>query len=64
MMDPYEKLANAIIMQAVKDYRNTNNLSDIASIESFFRSDWFSVLTSVDPEFLIKRLREERKHDF
>lgn len=64
MMDPYEKLANAIIMQAAKDYRNTNNLSDIASIERFFRSDWFSVLTSVDPEFLIKRLREERKHDF
>lgn len=64
MMDPYEKLANAIIMQAAKDYRNTNNSSDIASIERFFRSDWFSVLTSVDPEFLIKRLREEREHDF
>lgn len=64
MMDPYEKLANAIIMQAAKDYRNTNNPSDIASIERFFRSDWFSALTSVDPEFLIKRLREERIHDF
>lgn len=63
-MDPYENLANAIIMQAVKDYRNTTSLSEINSIERFFRSDLFSALTSVDPKFLIKRLREERKHDF
>lgn len=63
-MDPYEKLANAIIVQAVKDYRNTSSPSEIQSIERFFRSEWFSVLTSVDPEFLIKRLREEKNHDF
>lgn len=63
-MEPYEKLANAIIMQAVKDYRSTSSPSEINSIERFFRSDLFSALTSVDPEFLIKRLREERKHDF
>jgi hypothetical protein len=63
-VDPYENLANAIIMQAVKDYRNTTSPSEIKSIERFFRSDLFSALTSVDPEFLIKRLREERKHDF
>lgn len=63
-MDPYENLANAIIMQTVKDYRNTTSHSEINSIERFFRFDLFSALTSVDPEFLIKRLREERKHDF
>jgi hypothetical protein len=63
-VDPYENLANAIIMQAVKDYRNTTSPSEINSIERFFRSELFSALTSVDPEFLIKRLREERKHDF
>lgn len=63
-MEPYEKLANAIIMQAVKDYRSTSIPSEINSIERFFRSDLFSAFTSVDPEFLIKRLREERKHDF
>lgn len=63
-MDLYENLANAINMQAVKDYRNTMSSLEINSIERFFRSDLFFALTSVDPEFLIKRLREERKHDF
>lgn len=63
-MEAYEKLVNAIIMQAVKDYRNTSSPSEINSIERFFRSDLFSAITSVDPEFLIKRLREEKNHDF
>lgn len=48
-MDRYEKLANAIILQAVKDYRdalktlwrNPNNVSANAvksEVEQFFRS--------------------------
>lgn len=66
----YENLANAIILQTVKDYRvalkclkcNPRNKSDIADkdeIERFFRSDWFSVLTSVDGEMLIRSLNME-----
>lgn len=69
-MDPYEKLANAIILQAVKDYRTAkrklkrnprNHLaqSEVDSIERFFRSDWYSCLTEVDGEMLIKKLQEE-----
>ena len=63
MMDPYEKLANAIVLQAVKDYRRRGSSDERESLERFFRSHWFSVLTSIDPEFLIKNLREEMKYD-
>ena len=66
----YENLANAIILQAVKDYRvalkclkvnprNKTAIADKDEIEKFFRSDWFSVLTSVDGEMLIRSLNME-----
>ena len=66
----YENLANAIILQAVKDYRmalkslkanprNRTAMADKDGIERFFRSDWFSVLTSVDGEMLIRSLQME-----
>ena len=59
-MNSYEELANAIILQAVKDYRLTDDEQELAEIERFFRSDWFGVLTDVDPEYLIRRLRKEK----
>lgn len=59
-MNPYENLANAIVLQAVKDYRLTDDKAELAEIERFFRSDWFGVLTDVDPEYLIRRLRKEK----
>ena len=59
-MNPYENLANAIVLQAVKDYRLTDDEVELAEIERFFRSDWFGVLTDVDPEYLIRRLRKEK----
>lgn len=66
----YENLANAIILQAVKDYRvalkclkvnprNKTALADKEEIERFFRSEWFSVLTSVDGKMLIRSLQME-----
>ncbi len=69
-MNQYERLANAIILQAVKDYRvalkklkkNPRNklaIGEIESIERFFRSAWYSKLTMVDGEMLIRKLREE-----
>lgn len=68
--DPYTGLANGIILQAVKDYRDankklsrgkTNKDAQIKKQEvlKFFRSDWFGVLTEVDPEMLIRKLDEE-----
>ena len=59
-MNPYENLAKAIVLQAVKEYRLTDDEAELAEIERFFRSDWFGVLTDVDPEYLIRRLRKEK----
>ena len=72
--DPYENLANAIVLSAVKDYREANkklargrktqkHSAPMTSAWSFFCSKWFSILTSVDPEFLIQKLDEEVRHD-
>ena len=68
--DPYERLANAIILSAVADYRvelkrikkNPENrlaIDEALQIERFFRSQWYQQLTSVDGEFLISKLQEE-----
>lgn len=70
--NPYERLANAIILQAVSDYRaalkkirknprNKSAMHDAMSLEKFFRSEWYQQLTSVDGEYLIRRLREEAR---
>ena len=59
-MNPYEELANAIVLQAVKDYRLHDDEQELASIERFFRSGWFGVLTRIDPEMLIAKLRKEK----
>ena len=71
MIDPYENLAQAVILQAVKDYRmarkelkyhpkNKDTKLMIEDCERFFRSDLFGVLTSVDGQMLLIRLQEER----
>ena len=60
-MKPYENLANAIILQAVKDYRLSDDERELKEIERFFRSGWFGVLSKVDPEYLIKKLRKEKQ---
>lgn len=60
MIHPFEELAQAIILQAVKDYRLHDDTAERDSIERFFRSRWFGVLTNLDPETLISRLRKEK----
>ena len=68
--EPYERLANAIILQAASDYRrdlkklkknpqNRDVMNEVLQIEMFFRSPWYQVLTTVDGEFLIQKLRKE-----
>ena len=63
---PYHELANAIIVAAVEDWRdppmNHGKIEPYCShenLKSFFRSRWFSVLTSLDPEYLIEKLEKE-----
>lgn len=55
----YEELANAIIIQAVKDYRRTQSPQVRNEIKRFFKSQWFSMLTNVDGDMLIKKLERE-----
>lgn len=66
----WNKLADAIILQAVSDYRKALRIlrrmpnrqlaaQYVIETEEFFLSDWFSQLTEIDPQRLIQRLREE-----
>ena len=70
-ISPWQKLANAIVEQAVKDYRmekarvkaNPQNSdhakAEVRKLERFFRSDWFEVLTDVDGRLILSRLKKE-----
>lgn len=68
--NPYEDLANAIIIKACNDYRtalkrvkknpeNKDAINEALSLERFFKSPWYQVLTSVDGEFLIRKICAE-----
>lgn len=58
--DKYLDLANAIVKQAVDDYRNSDNPREVYEIVKFIKSDWFKVLTKVNPDYLLSKLRLER----
>ncbi len=49
-------LIEAIIGQAIKDYKY--NPSMRLEIESFIKSDWFAVLTDLDPDLLLNHLKK------
>jgi hypothetical protein len=70
----YQELANGIVLQAVDDYRkalngevyskNFGNVTPeylIVDCERFFRSKYFHLLTKVDGEYLIQKLRREHE---
>lgn len=70
--NPYENLANAIIMSAASDYvgllkaykvavgeRRMSIAKNINDDEKFFRSRWFGVLTSMDADYLIEAMKKE-----
>ena len=66
----YENFANAIIVQAVKDYarairaiaKNKNSI-DAKKTEkevlSFLHSEWFAMLTDINPDILINKIHKE-----
>lgn len=64
----YENLANAIITQAVIDYRKELDIlakrpgdltaqARVKKLERFFRSEYFGILSNIDPEYLMWRTR-------
>lgn len=70
MENCYTRLANAIIVQAAKDYakalRRLKKFPHDKEVqyvkqdcERFFRSGWFEVLTDLNGEVLIQRMNEE-----
>ena len=65
-----QELANAIITQAAEDYRDAlrmlkqnpsykEALQMKSECEQFFGSDWYLMLTKVDPELIMMRIRKE-----
>lgn len=67
-MTPYQALANAIVELAVKDYKkalkqhhrfpgNKEYADEVASLERFFRSGWYGMLTNLDGEYLMASVR-------
>lgn len=52
----YENLANAIILQAIKDYKENYHRDEV---ERFIWSDWFKTLTNVPPESIMKVCLDE-----
>lgn len=69
-MEPYEKLGNAVVLQAVRDYRNAvktlshgrkNVMAESRKYECerFFRSPHFNTFTSLDGKALLAQLEKE-----
>lgn len=66
----YEALKNAVVLQAVKDYRRISKQlkkkkskyleNELHTIESFFLSDFFDFYTDCDGAYVLRKLREER----
>ena len=69
----WELLAEAIIIQAVQDYRtlgkhpiiqNTNGVVvNDEEIKEFFYSNWFKHLTHVDGKYVFRKLEKERENE-
>ena len=71
-VDCYHDLANALSLQAVKDYKNAlfrlddnpnsrDARYDKKSLEKFFRSKWYATLTEVDPNRLMSEVQRQVK---
>ena len=68
IIESYQPLMDAIILQAVTDYRNAligrgygrkSAEAVVIECEKFFRSEYYSLLTKISGEYLIEKLRQE-----
>lgn len=69
----FENLANAIVLQAVLDYRRILRGRKVIydgrqqvtkkELEDFFRSGWFHLLTKVDSKTIISKLKREYENE-
>ena len=69
-MNPYQALGNAVVLQAVKDYRDavkklsrgkTNTAAEQMKneCERFFKSSYFNLFTTLDGNALLSQLEKE-----
>lgn len=69
-INPYEELGNAVVLQAVKDYRDAvkklfrgkvNHAAEQmkAECERFFKSSHFNIFTNLDGNVLLSQLEKE-----
>ena len=70
MKQAWEDLANAVVAQAAEDWKRAkrilrNDPKDegakrmLRDTERFFRSEWYRNLTNINPEYLMRKLKEE-----
>ena len=52
-----ERLRNAVVMQAVKDYINDKNQRE--ECERFFLSQYFALFSDLDEEVIVKAKKEK-----
>lgn len=65
--DPWRDLADAVILQACSDLRSQlrkkkkghEDPLELAELEDFFRSHWFSELTKLDGNEILQEIEEE-----
>ena len=73
-MKVWQDLANAIVIQAANDWRNAVkrlrlDINDIAArkmvteCNTFFKSNWCSLLSGGQGEFILEKLRQEAVDD-
>lgn len=71
---PYQELGNAVILQAVKDYRDAvkklsrgkvNNAAEKMKkeCEIFFKSEDFNIFTELDGKVILSQLEKEAEYD-
>ena len=66
-IDPYQELANAIIVSASRDYmkvykkylRTGLGYERVMYEEHSFFSDWFGVLSDANPKYLVDQMRKK-----
>ena len=72
-ISPYQQLANAIVLQAVRDYQSAirvlkykpddNEMRILKDeIEYFVKSDYFAILTSIDGKEVLHHIRKEMRY--
>jgi len=63
-----ENLKIGIIGQAAQDYMSCLRCGklrrkEMEELKEFFYSDWFEMLTDVDPDYLINKMEEEVRNE-